>query len=266
MEYEPVKNAQLQTTGPIRLATAGIDAAVLVSPGFGKLPRTAAPRPSRSFERETARRNGRLAPLEADSMELERLSDEELIARIRQQGDEAEACREALFQRYYSKVAYWCLRVCGRRETAGDLAQEVFLRVHERLHTFRLESRFSTWLYTVTRRVAINRGQSERRREAVSLDREEMPEPVDPSRDAEDLAETGQLGRALRRAMERDLEPLEAKVLYLHFVDGLTLPAITELLDLDNKSGAKAFIVSGKRKLHRRFGRWLSRQTANRGE
>jgi hypothetical protein len=63
--------------------------------------------------------------------------------------------------------------------------------------------------------------------------------------------------------MERDLEPLEAKVLYLHFVDGLTLPAITELLDLQNKSGAKAYIVNGKRKLERKFGRWLSRQSAS---
>jgi RNA polymerase sigma-70 factor (ECF subfamily) len=199
----------------------------------------------------------------ADSMDFDRFSDEELIARIRQEGEEADACREVLFERYYSKVSYWCLKVCGNRQRAGDLAQEVFLRVHERLHTFRLESRFSTWLYTVTRRTAINRGQAERRREALSLDHESMPEPNDPSRDAEDMAENREIGLELRRAMERDLEPLEARVLYLHFVDGLTLPAITELLDLQNKSGAKAYIVNGKRKLQRKFGRWLSRQSAN---
>jgi hypothetical protein len=57
--------------------------------------------------------------------------------------------------------------------------------------------------------------------------------------------------------MRRDLEPLEARVLYLHYVDGMTLPAITELLALPNLSGAKAFVVSGRRKLERRFGAWL---------
>jgi hypothetical protein len=34
------------------------------------------------------------------------------------------------------------------------------------------------------------------------------------------------------------------------------------MLRLDNKSGAKAYVVSGGRKLKRRFGRWLARQSA----
>ncbi len=133
--------------------------------------------------------------------------------------------------------------------------------MHDRLDSFRLESRFSTWLYTVTRRVAINRGKFERLRRAASLDAENLPEPVDPTPDASELAERRQIAQEFRRAMESDLEPTEAKILYLHFVDGMTLPAITKMLKLENKSGAKAYIVSGKRKLQRRFGRWLERQS-----
>ena len=41
--------------------------------------------------------------------------------------------------------------------------------------------------------------------------------------------------------------------MYLHYVDGLSLPAITELLDCRNKSGAKAYLVGGMRKLRRHF-------------
>ncbi len=195
-------------------------------------------------------------------MDLNRLTDEELIARIRQHRDGAGASAfyDALYGRYYRRVSIWCLRVCGDRERAADLAQEVFLRVHDRLDSFRLESRFSTWLYTLTRRLAINRGKSERLRQAASLDAEAAPEPADPAPDAGELAERRQIALELRQAMARDLDPLEAKVLYLHFVDGMTLPAITGMLGLENKSGAKAFIVSGKRKLERRFGRWLERQ------
>ncbi len=195
-------------------------------------------------------------------MNLESLSDEELIDRVRRQPAEADACLAALYRRYYQKVAAWCLRISGDRQEAGDLAQEVFLRVHEKLGAFRGESRFSTWLYTVTRSVAINRGVAARRRQADPLDEEGAPEPVEPSPGADEVVEKDQILRELRAAMERDLEPLEAKVLYLHYVDGLTLPAITDLLELDNKSGAKAYIVSGGRKLKRRFGRWLARQSA----
>jgi RNA polymerase sigma-70 factor, ECF subfamily len=195
-------------------------------------------------------------------MDLDRLSDEELIERARCDAGAADSCLAVLYQRYYSKVAGWCLRISGDRQGAADLAQEVFLRVHERLGSFRGDSRFSTWLYTVTRSVAINRGVAARRRETDPLDQEGMPEPVAPEPGADEMAEKGQILAAFREAMERDLEPLEAKVLYLHYVDGVPLAGITEMLSLQNKSGAKAFIVSGGRKLKRRFGRWLARQSA----
>jgi len=196
------------------------------------------------------------------NMDFEQESDEGLISAIREGRDpEASLCREILFRRFYSKVHVWCRRFSSNEHEASDLTQEVFLRVHERLHTFREKSRFSTWLYTITRRLAINRTVAARRRPTLSLDGEEFPEPVDDSPDAERLAAAGELARELRRAMERDLEPLEAKVLCLHHVNGMTLPAITDLLGLDNKSGAKAYIVNGRRKLDRKFGRWLKRQS-----
>lgn len=195
-------------------------------------------------------------------MHLDDLSDEQLIARSREAGNGAADGAEALdvlFRRYHGKVAGWCLRFCGNREEAADLAQEVFLRVHERLGSFRSESRFSTWLYTVARRVAINRGEAARRRRTEGLD-DLAAEPVDPEPDAETTTGREQVLAAFREAMREDLEPLEAKVLYLHYVEGMTLPAITELLALDNRSGAKAYIVGGRRKLERRFGHWLARE------
>lgn len=200
-------------------------------------------------------------------MDLDRLSDEELIERARQSADtaaNADACLAVLYRRYYPKVATWCLRISGDRQGAADLAQEVFLRVHERLGSFRSESRFSTWLYTVTRSVVINRGVAARRRQMDALDEEGAPEPIEPAPGADEVVARDQILRALRQAMERDLEPLEARVLYLHYVDGLELAAITDLLKLENKSGAKAYIVGGRRKLERRFGRWLARQSAGR--
>lgn len=196
-------------------------------------------------------------------MDFDRCTDEELIDTARREpGSVADACLAALYRRFYPKVAAWCLRISGDRQEAADLAQEVFLRVHERLGSFRGESRFSTWLYTVTRSVAINRGIAARRRETQDLDDESVPEPVEPTPAADEELERHQIASALREAMARDLEPLEARVLYLHFVDGMPLAAITDLLQLANKSGAKAYIVSGGRKLKRRFGRWLARQSA----
>ncbi len=184
---------------------------------------------------------------------LEQLSDEELVGKARSEPARSSECLGVLYGRYHAKVAYWCLRVCGSREEAADLAQEVFLRVHSRLATFRGESRFSTWLYQVTRSVAINRGESARRHSGPLTDLDTAPEATDPLPDAEEILSRAQAAGELRSALA-ELEPLEAKVLYLHFADGLTLPRITDLLRLDNRSGAKAYIVSATRKLRRRFG------------
>jgi RNA polymerase sigma-70 factor (ECF subfamily) len=208
--------------------------------------------------------SGRPSPLPPSNstLELDALSDEALVERARNaSGAERDASLSRLYRRYTPKVSAWCLRLSGDPQEAADLAQEVFLRVHERLDQFRGASRFSTWLYTVTRSVVINRGVAARRRETEALDDEGVPEPIEPAPDAEELTSRAQIAGAFRRAMERDLEPLEARVLYLHHVDGLPLAAITSLLGLENKSGAKAYVVSAGRKLKRRFGRWLERQS-----
>lgn len=187
------------------------------------------------------------------ALNLETWSDEELVRAARREPERAPACLDALFRRYQSKVAAWCVRVSGRREEAADLAQEVFLRVHERLDQFRFESAFGTWLYLVTRTVAINRSISNRRRDAESIDEEGFLEPADPSPGVDEIVDNERKSSALRAAISSELEPLEARILHLHFVDELPLAGIDRLLGLTNKSGAKAYIVSAKRKLKRHF-------------
>ena len=187
-------------------------------------------------------------------MPIETLADEELVrAAVAAGRDGAAPYLDVLFRRYQTRVAAWCLRVCGRREEAADLAQEVFLRVQERLDGFRFESRFATWLYLVTRSVSINRGIASRRRATLSLDDADRPEPVAQEEPIDDQLARAQLGELLRGAIATALAADEAKILHLHYVEGLSLPEIDRLLGLANKSGAKAYIVSAKRKLRRHF-------------
>lgn len=206
--------------------------------------------------RASAGRTGRrFRPLAEDRLQPESWSDEELVERARRAAP-AEASRllDILYDRYYDKVGYWCLRLCRHRDKAAELAQEVFLRVHQRLDTFRGDSRFSTWLYTVTRSVTINRGIAENRRREDPIDDEAAGELSDPVSGPHRDAERREAVAWTRSMLTEILEPDEVKVMYLHYALGLTLPAITERLGLTNKSGAKAYIVSGRRKLKRRYG------------
>jgi RNA polymerase sigma-70 factor (ECF subfamily) len=180
------------------------------------------------------------------------MSDEELVERFRQDpsSEESRMALGLLYRRYFEKVARWTLRLASDRDDASDLAQEVFVRVQERLHTFRGDARFQTWLYTVARSVALNRADARRRRPSEPLDllSEEPEAPSDP---IEARLDSNRLQRALKKAMREDLEPMEAQVLWLHFIHGMTVPALSARFDLRNKSGAKAVLVSGVRKLRR---------------
>jgi RNA polymerase sigma-70 factor (ECF subfamily) len=186
-------------------------------------------------------------------IDAERWNDEQLVRAAQQDAAAAPRLLDELFRRHQRRVGAWALRWCdGRAEDAADLAQEVFLRAQEKLAGFRFESAFTTWLYLVTRTVALNRADAARRRPAVSLEEHEL-DPEDGAAPADEVASRAQQVALLRAAVAAVLEPLEARVLHLHYTDGLTLPAIDRLLGLDNKSGAKAYLVAAKRKLRRHF-------------
>ncbi|MGH7621496.1 MAG: RNA polymerase sigma factor [Gemmatimonadaceae bacterium] len=79
---------------------------------------------------------------------------------------EARAGRPAaisrLISRVQGRVRDWAERFIGDADDADDVTQQVLISLEHRLQRFDGRSRFSTWLYAVTRNVALN----ERRRNA----------------------------------------------------------------------------------------------------
>jgi RNA polymerase sigma-70 factor, ECF subfamily len=175
------------------------------------------------------------------------LSDEELLAKARDQTSrDRDALINELFERHYERVARWCLRFAGSPDAADDLAQDVFVRAHRYLWSFKGTSRFSTWLYTIVRNESFNRLQ----RAGPPMDNEEVLADV-ASLDAQpdELTDRGRQGARLQEFLSATLEPMERMVFTLHYGDEMSLDAITRLLKLENASGAKAYIVSARRKL-----------------
>ncbi|MDX9910322.1 MAG: RNA polymerase sigma factor [Phycisphaerales bacterium] len=62
-----------------------------------------------------------------------------------------------LFIRAHQRSLYaYILRMSGRPEVAEDIVQEAFVRVLSNLDRFDTQYRFSTWLFTIARRLYIN--------------------------------------------------------------------------------------------------------------
>ncbi len=189
---------------------------------------------------------------------MDHLSDEELLECFRKGGGLLnDPYLNELFSRNYQKIACLCLRYTGNRDSALDLAQEVFASAYEHLDSFRGNAKFSTWLYAIARNQCINAmrtGGSPSPREPADSPIADLPDvqSKDPLRQVEE-ADTVRL---VRKLLDDHLDETEKKVLTLHYVEETPLDAITRLLGLTNASGAKAYIVSARRKLKIAAERW----------
>jgi RNA polymerase sigma-70 factor (ECF subfamily) len=72
--------------------------------------------------------------------------DKTLVAKARK-GD--RKAFEMIVKKYEQPLAGYFVRIVGDREMALDFAQDVFLKVHASLETFRPAYKFSTWLFKI---------------------------------------------------------------------------------------------------------------------
>jgi len=81
------------------------------------------------------------------------VDDAELIGRILAGDPSAE--RE-LYEAHVDRVYRLVYRMVGDRDRTDDYAQETFIRVFDRLHTFQYRSSLSTWIVSIAVSVALN--------------------------------------------------------------------------------------------------------------
>ena len=178
------------------------------------------------------------------------MSDEELISTYRQSwGAAQEQALEELFRRHQARVVRWCCRFTRERESALDLSQEIFLRAFRNLGSYRGECRFSTWLYAITRNLCTTAMQKRAVEPVWSAKAITADFPDRSSPDLHSQLENEQSRQRNWRIMLEALDRTEAQVMFLHYGQELSLNTVSRMLDLDNKSGAKAYIVSARRKL-----------------
>jgi RNA polymerase sigma-70 factor, ECF subfamily len=92
------------------------------------------------------------------------------VLRKAQSGD--ERAFSLIIRAYETPVYNYVLRLVGDRTLAEDLTQEVFLRVFQGLPSFTLRSKFTTWLFQVTKNRVLDelRARERRPRAVCSLD------------------------------------------------------------------------------------------------
>jgi RNA polymerase sigma-70 factor, ECF subfamily len=161
------------------------------------------------------------------SRRTDRLSDEQLMTNLG--GAEVEAVLSELYDRYSRTVFGVGLNILGERSLAEELVQEVFLKVWRSSHTFDpLRGSFSTWLYRVTRSVALDlyRKRAHRVRPVPDGD-SHLATTRDSSAGPQEVVDESWLSWRVSRALEM-LDAPHREVIDLAYFGGLTQREISE--------------------------------------
>lgn len=161
------------------------------------------------------------------------LPNEPLEALVRRAQGGERAAFEELVRRTYSQVYRWALAHTGDDDDADDVTQEVLLRLHTRLKSYSGRSRFTTWLFQVTRNAALElrRKKSRVMRLAERTGRLQEVERHEPADKIEEMA-TASLTEVVR-ALFRCLPDRQRQVFDLADLQGYSPGEIGEMLDMN---------------------------------
>lgn len=148
-------------------------------------------------------------------------SDSDLVERWRR-GDERAA--GLLVERHAGALARFAFAL-GVREDVEDLVQETFIKAFASLGAFRGDSSLTTWLFTIERRLVLDRHRSPHRR----ADAELAPGLESPEASALDVVVAKETQARLRQAID-GLRGLQREVFVLRVSEGLCYRDIAGLL------------------------------------
>jgi RNA polymerase sigma-70 factor (ECF subfamily) len=149
-------------------------------------------------------------------------TDQALIASWRG-GDERAAT--VLVERHADALARY-VTTLGEREAAEEVVQDTFVRAFSSLDSFRGESSLRTWLFTIARRLVVDRRRAARRRRDVhTLDEADAASEFT----ALDGLIADEAEQRVREAVER-LSPTQREVFLLRVNEGMAYRDIAEVV------------------------------------
>lgn len=96
--------------------------------------------------------------------------DDTILVRRAQSGEKDAIAR--LILRYQDRVFNVILKICGNNDDAAELTQETFVKLIEKIGTFKYKSSFYTWLFRVAVNLALNYCKRRNKTSMTSIDQQ----------------------------------------------------------------------------------------------
>lgn len=155
-----------------------------------------------------------------------RHQDAELVGRARKGDYEAF---EELVRRYRNEVFAVAYHYVRNREEAWDLSQEVFIKAHRGLKSFRGDASFKTWLLRITANRCKDHFKKRRLKTVALEDMDGRQDPAAVAPEPDQQAQHAELGRAIQEALGT-LSDKHRTAFILREYEGLSYGEIAEAM------------------------------------
>lgn len=176
---------------------------------------------------------------------MERHAEQALIAKAAK-GDRSAA--ETLVKEHQGGLYAYILRMSGRPDVAEDVVQEAFIRALTHLDRFDPRFRFTTWLFTIGRRVFLNICDRKKAMNGLTCeDWDERQERSSAESAKVEGADTGAIRDALQTAL-MELPSDQREVVVLFHQHGWPIAIVASHLEMPIGT-VKSHLHRGRQKL-----------------
>ncbi len=160
-----------------------------------------------------------------------------------------------LVNNYKDMVYTIAIKIVRNREDAEEVAQDSFIKAFQKLNSFKGESKFSTWLYTIVYRTAISKIRK-KNIETTDIDDFVMENhSVDFSFPQMDLLKAEEQKKYVKHAID-SLPELDALLITLFYLNENTFDEIIEITGL-TKTNIKVRLFRARKKLYKELSQIL---------
>jgi RNA polymerase sigma-70 factor (ECF subfamily) len=182
------------------------------------------------------------------------INETELIERLKE-GD--ETAFKTIVEQWQDMVYNTILGIVQNETEAEDLAQDVFIKVFEKVGTFKGDSKFSTWLYRIATTTALDHLRSKKRKKRFGFlqslsgtsgeEKEQIPDFNHPGVSLDNKERAAVLFKAIEELPENQ------KTAYtLHKLEGLSYRDVSEVLNT-TVSAVESLMSRANQNLRKKF-------------
>lgn len=160
------------------------------------------------------------------------LTDEELVEQVTKTKN--DLLFGVLYERYSHVVYNKCYGFTKTKAEAKDLAQDVFVKLYQKLSSFEGRSKFSTWMYSLTYNMCVDY-VNKNVLQTVSSNNMELEDLNHLQVEAEDYSLFQMREDILKHALE-DIAPEDKMILLLKYQDDFSIKDLMSILEISESA------------------------------